>query len=332
MAREEDPSLRQAREVLRIEAESIFRLIDRVGESFSRAVELIYRCKGRVIVTGIGKSGLIGKKIVATLTSTGTQALFLHPVEGLHGDLGIVTKDDILLAISHSGETSELNMIIDSIRTLGVLSIAFTGNLSSTLARACEVVIDVGVDREACPFGLAPTSSSTAALAMGDALAVALIRKRNFQEKDFYKFHPGGSLGVRLRARVRDVMIGGALIPRVTSGMTVLEAIREIDEKNKGFVLVTDSRDALLGILTDGDVRRLIRHEKEFRDQPIDAFMTHSPKTIGDGISVAQAVEQMQREEITTLVVTDDENRLKGYIHLHDILGRGGTLKISMTD
>jgi arabinose-5-phosphate isomerase len=332
MAREEDPSLRQAREVLRIEAESIFRLIDRVGESFSRAVELIYRCKGRVIVTGIGKSGLIGKKIVATLTSTGTQALFLHPVEGLHGDLGIVTKDDILLAISHSGETSELNMIIDSIRTLGVLSIAFTGNLSSTLARACEVVIDVGVDREACPFGLAPTSSSTAALAMGDALAVALIRKRNFQEKDFYKFHPGGSLGVRLRARVRDVMIGGALIPRVSSGMTVLEAIREIDEKNKGFVLVTDSRDALLGILTDGDVRRLIRHEKEFRDQPIDAFMTHSPKTIGDGISVAQAVEQMQREEITTLVVTDDENRLKGYIHLHDILGRGGTLKISMTD
>ncbi|MBU3931707.1 MAG: KpsF/GutQ family sugar-phosphate isomerase [Proteobacteria bacterium] len=329
---EEDPSIRQAKEVLRIEAESIFQLIDRVGSEFSRAVDLIYGCTGRVIVAGIGKSGLIGRKIAATLTGTGTQALFLHPVEGLHGDLGIVTKDDILLAISHSGETGELNMIIESIRTLGVPRIAFTGDLSSTLARACDVVIDVGVNREACPFGLVPTSSSTAALAMGDALAVALIQKRNFQEKDFFKFHPAGSLGSRLRAKVRDVMIGGALIPHVVSGMTVLEAIREMDEKNKGFVLVTDRQETLLGILTDGDVRRLVRREREFRNQQIDAFMTPSPKTIRENISVAQAIEQMQREEITTLVVTDDANRLKGYIHLHDILGRGGTLKISIAD
>ena len=332
MRMEEDPSIRQAKEVLRIEAESIFQLIDRVGSEFSRAVDLIYGCTGRVIVAGIGKSGLIGRKIAATLTGTGTQALFLHPVEGLHGDLGIVTKDDILLAISHSGETGELNMIIESIRTLGVPRIAFTGDLSSTLARACDVVIDVGVNREACPFGLVPTSSSTAALAMGDALAVALIQKRNFQEKDFFKFHPAGSLGSRLRAKVRDVMIGGALIPHVVSGMTVLEAIREMDEKNKGFVLVTDRQETLLGILTDGDVRRLVRREREFRNQQIDAFMTPSPKTIRENISVAQAIEQMQREEITTLVVTDDANRLKGYIHLHDILGRGGTLKISIAD
>lgn len=332
MRMEEDQSIRQAKEVLRIEAESIFQLIDRVGSEFSRAVDLIYGCTGRVIVAGIGKSGLIGRKIAATLTGTGTQALFLHPVEGLHGDLGIVTKDDILLAISHSGETGELNMIIESIRTLGVPRIAFTGDLSSTLARACDVVIDVGVNREACPFGLVPTSSSTAALAMGDALAVALIQKRNFQEKDFFKFHPAGSLGSRLRAKVRDVMIGGALIPHVVSGMTVLEAIREMDEKNKGFVLVTDRQETLLGILTDGDVRRLVRREREFRNQQIDAFMTPSPKTIRENISVAQAIEQMQREEITTLVVTDDANRLKGYIHLHDILGRGGTLKISIAD
>jgi len=223
-------------------------------------------------------------------------------------------------------------MIIESIRTLGVPRIAFTGDLSSTLAHACDVVIDIGVNREACPFGLAPTSSSTAALAMGDALAVALIKKRNFQEKDFFKFHPGGNLGSRLSAKVRDVMIGGALIPHVVSGMTVLEAIREMDEKNKGFVLVTDRQETLLGILTDGDVRRLVRREREFRNQQIDAFMTPSPKTIRENISVAQAIEQMQREEITTLVVTDDANRLKGYIHLHDILGRGGTLKISITD
>jgi arabinose-5-phosphate isomerase len=329
---EEDRSIQQAKEVLRIEAESIFNLIERVGESFSSAVELIYRCKGRVIIAGIGKSGLIGRKIVATLTSTGTQALFLHPVEGLHGDLGIVTKEDVLLAISHSGETTELNMIIDSIRDIGVSRIAFTGNLTSTLARACDVVIDVGVAKEACPFGLAPTSSSTAALAMGDALAVALIQRRNFQEKDFFKFHPGGNLGSRLRARVRDVMISGALIPRVGDSVSVLEAIREMDEKNKGFVLVTDRDDTLVGILTDGDIRRLVRTGGDFRNERISAFMTRTPKTIRETVSVARAVEQMQRDEITTLVVTDSDNRLRGYVHLHDILGRGGTLKITLAE
>jgi arabinose-5-phosphate isomerase len=329
---EEDRSIIEAKDVLRIEAESILHLIDKVGESFSRAVELIYRSKGRVIVTGIGKSGLIGRKIVATLTSTGTLALFLHPVEGLHGDLGIVTKDDVFLAISHSGETAELNMIIDSIRSTGVPLIAFTGNLSSTLASACEVVIDVGVAKEACPFGLTPTSSSTAALAMGDALAVALIHRRNFQEKDFYKFHPGGNLGSRLRARVGDVMLGGAHIPRVSADAPVLEAIREMDQKNKGFVLVTHGDDTLLGILTDGDIRRLVRTGQSFRDEQIGVFMTRNPKTIRENISVAQAIEFMQRDEITTLVVTDAANHLKGYIHIHDLLGRGGTLKITVAE
>jgi len=329
---ETDESIRQAKEVLQLEAESILMLIDRVGQDFSRAVELIYHCTGRVIVAGIGKSGLIGRKIVATLTSTGTQALFLHPVEGLHGDLGIVTKDDVLVAISNSGETDELNMIVDSIRAIGVPRIAFTGNLSSTLARSCDIVIDVGVAREACPFGLAPTSSSTAALAMGDALAVALIHRRNFQEKDFFKFHPGGSLGSRLRAKIRDVMICGNQIPRVDIGATVLDAIREMDEMNKGFVLVTDVTDKLLGILTDGDVRRLVRTGLDFRNQRIDTLMTRSPKSIRDNISVALTVETMQRMEITTLVVTDDENRIKGYVHLHDILGRGGTLKMTLSE
>jgi arabinose-5-phosphate isomerase len=329
---EEDRSIIEAREVLRIEAESILHLIDRIGESFSRGVELIYRSKGRVIVTGIGKSGLIGRKIVATLTSTGTLALFLHPVEGLHGDLGIVTKDDVFLAISHSGETTELNMIIDSIRDLGVPRIAFTGNPSSSLALACDVVIDVGVAKEACPFGLTPTSSSTAALAMGDALAVALIQRRNFQEKDFYKFHPGGNLGSRLRARVRDVMLSDSQIPLVGCDVSVLEAIREMDQKNKGFVLVTDGEHILQGILTDGDIRRLVRTGQDFRNEPIGAFMTRKPKTIREHISVAQAIEYMQRDEITTLVVTDATNHLKGYIHIHDLLGRGGTLKITLAE
>lgn len=329
---ERDESIRQAKEVLRLEGESILRLIDRVGEDFSRAVELIFQSRGRVIVAGIGKSGLIGKKIVATLTSTGTQALFLHPVEGLHGDLGIVTKEDILIAISHSGETDELNIIVDSIRDVGVPRIAFTGNLSSSLARSCDIVIDVGVTREACPFGLAPTSSSTAALAMGDALAVALIHRRNFQEKDFFKFHPGGSLGSRLRAKIRDVMIHGSEIPRVPTGANLLDAIRVMDESNKGFVIVTDATDRLLGILTDGDVRRLVRTGLDFNNQPVDALMTRSPKSIQDNISVAMTVEMMQRMEITTLVVTDDQNRIKGYVHLHDILGRGGTLRMTLSE
>jgi arabinose-5-phosphate isomerase len=325
-------SIQEAKEVLRIEAESILRLIDRVGDPFAKAVDLIYRSKGRVIVAGIGKSGLIGRKIVATMTSTGTQALFLHPVEGLHGDLGIVTREDVLLAISYSGETVELNLVIDSVRPLGLPRIALTGNLRSTLARQCDVVIDVGVEKEACPFGLAPTSSSTAALAMGDALAVALIHRRNFQEKDFYKFHPGGNLGSRLRAKVGDVMIGIAQTPRVDKDAFVRNAIRELDEKNKGFVLVTGRNDTLTGILTDGDLRRLVRSERDFLDERIEAVMTCNPKSVAESISVAQAIEQMQRAEITTLAVTDAGNRLKGYIHLHDLLGRGGTLRMTLAE
>jgi arabinose-5-phosphate isomerase len=188
------------------------------------------------------------------------------------------------------------------------------------------------VAREACPFGLAPTSSSTAALAMGDALAVALIHRNKFQEKDFFKFHPGGNLGARLRAKVRDVMISGEQIPRVYEETLILDAIKKMDEKNKGFVIVVDRMETLLGILTDGDVRRLVRRQKNFLDQQIDAFMTRAPKTIHEEISVAQAIEYMQQEEITTLVVTDEAARLKGYIHLHDILGRGGTLKITLSE
>jgi arabinose-5-phosphate isomerase len=327
----ENSSLRRAREVLKIEAESILQLIDKIDGRFVKAVDIIYKSKGRVIVTGIGKSGLIGKKIVATLTSTGTQAIFLHPVEGMHGDLGIVTKDDVMLAISNSGETNELNMIISSVRQIGAPLIAFTGQLSSSLALASDVVIDVGVTREACPFGLAPTSSTTAALAMGDALAVALIEKKNFNEKDFYKFHPGGNLGVRLRAKVREVMIQGEQIPKVISGAAFTAAIEEIDKKNKGFVLITDTENHLLGILTDGDLRRLIRQGANFQDHAIDDFMTRSPKTIEENTSVARAIETMQQREITTLAVVDNNRRLKGYVHLHDILGRGGTLQISVS-
>ncbi|MDD5170373.1 MAG: KpsF/GutQ family sugar-phosphate isomerase [Syntrophales bacterium] len=326
----DDISLARAKDVLKVEAESILKLVDKLDHNFTEAVDAIYRSKGRVIVTAIGKSGIIGKKIAATLTSTGTPSLFLHPVEGMHGDLGIVNKEDVIIAISNSGETQELNTIVHSIRRLGVNLIVFTGNTKSTLARLGDIVIDVGVDREACPFGLAPTSSSTAALAMGDALAVALIEKRDFSEKDFYKFHPGGNLGSRLRAKVRDIMIKGAQIPKVLSGTPISQAIEIMDERNKGFVLVTDDKGILLGILTDGDLRRLVRSGRRLKSQSIDEFMTRNPKSIDENVSLAATIEAMQRDEITTFVVVNGKNKLKGYIHLHDILGRGGSLKMSV--
>jgi arabinose-5-phosphate isomerase len=326
----DDSSIQRAREVLKIEAESILQLIDKVNENFNKAVDIICRSQGRVIVAGIGKSGLIGKKIVATLTSTGTQAIFLHPVEGMHGDLGLVTREDVLIAISNSGETPELNLLIDSVRVIGASLIAFTGDPGSTLARACDVVIDIGVEKEACPFGLAPTSSTTAALAMGDALAVVLIERKGFNEADFYKFHPGGNLGLRLRAKVREVMVEGEMVPRVLPEVSSLEALAEMDSKNLGFVLIADRKELLLGILTDGDLRRLIRKGHNFSVSRIDEIMTPSPRIIEENASVAEAIEIMQRHEITTLVVVNKKQELKGYIHLHDLLGRGGSLRISI--
>jgi len=323
-------SLKQAREVLKIEAECILGLIPKLDQNFSKAVETIFGAKGRVIVSGIGKSGLIGRKIVATFTSTGTPAIFLHPVEGMHGDLGIVTKGDVLIAISNSGETAELNELIARIGPIGLPLITMTGNPKSTLGRASGIVIDVGVAREACPFGLAPTSSTTAALAMGDALAVALTEKRNFGEKDFLKFHPGGTLGQRLMSQVKEAMITGERIPRVFAGAPALEAVNEIDRRNQGFVLITDRKDHLKGILTDGDVRRCVKRGVRFESIPVDDVMTTSPRTIDENATLAKTVETMETLEITTLVVTGKSNRLKGYIHLHDIFGRGGTLRMSV--
>ena len=324
-------AIERAKEVLKIEAQSILSLINKIDGNFARAVNMIFQCKGRVIITGIGKSGLIGRKIVATLTSTGTQALFLHPVEGIHGDLGIVTREDILLAISNSGETRELLPIISSVRHIGAPIISFTGVLFSTLAKNSDIVIDVSVEKEACPFGLAPTSSSTAALAMGDALAVALIDKRKFREKDFYKFHPGGSLGARLRATVRDAMIVGDRIPRVLTHTPARQAIVEIDRMNVGFVLVTDKKNNLMGILTDGDVRRMVSRGLSFEGLTIDDVMTANPKTIDEKASLAETVEFMQKKEITSLGVVNEKKKLIGYVHLHDIFGRGGSVNISLT-
>lgn len=312
----------QAKEVLRIEAESILSLMERLGKAFEQAVHLILASKGRVILTGIGKSGLIGRKISATLNSTGTPSLFLHPVEAIHGDLGMVTSDDIVIAISNSGHTAEINTILPILRSMGAKIIAFTGNPDSPMTRHCDLVIDVGVEREACPMGLAPTASTTAALAMGDALAVVLIKHRRFGREDFRRFHPGGSLGERLGVRVREIMRTERRIPVVSLGSTVAQAVEEINAKGIGATLVLSEDRTLAGIVTDGDLRRMLSTTRRINDQTVEKVMSPHPKTIHEDQTAAEALGLMEFYAITHLVVLDREKRVIGLVHLHDLLGR----------
>jgi len=316
--------IEQAKEVLKIEAEGILNLIDKIDESFRKAIQMIYSTPGRVIVTGIGKSGLVGRKIVATFSSTGTPSLFLHPAEGMHGDLGMITSGDIVLAISNSGETEEVNLLIPSIKRIGVKLVSLTGEVSSTLAKKSDITLDIGVQREACPLGLVPTASTTAALAMGDALAVALLNKREFKEKDFRLFHPGGSLGARLMVKVRDVMLKGKDIPTVFENMSVKQAITRINERNLGFTLVINEKNVLKGIITDGDLRRHIQNTaKNLLGKPANKIMTSSPKSIEADKLAHQALNLMEKHGITVLVIKDKIDRVEGIVHLHDLLGRG---------
>lgn len=315
--------INEARDVLQIEAEGLLNLSDRVGPKFAEAVQLIYKARGRVIVTGIGKSGIVGRKIVATLNSTGTKALFLHPVEAMHGDLGMVSPNDVVLALSSSGETEELNVILPTLKNLGTRIIAFTGNPASTLARSSDLVVYAGVEREACPLGLAPTASTTAMLALGDALAVVLINRRKLQPEDFHRFHPGGALGERLRVPIEAIMRTGTRIPRVNTGTSLADALTEMDAKALGAVLVMNDTAQLVGIVTDGDLRRaLCRHEKLW-EKPVEAVMSPDPKTIQVNGSVANALEIMERHEITVLPVSGARGELIGILHLHDLLGKG---------
>ncbi|MCJ7830416.1 MAG: KpsF/GutQ family sugar-phosphate isomerase, partial [Desulfobacterales bacterium] len=268
----------KAIEVLKIEAEGILQLADQIDHRFTEMVELICSCKGRLIVGGIGKSGIIGRKIVATLNSTGTRSLFLHPVEAMHGDLGMVCPDDIFVALSNSGETEEINLLVPSIRRIGCRIIAFTGNTDSTLARHSDIVINTRVNREACSLGLAPTASTTALLAMGDALAVVLSSKKHFNSSDFRRFHPGGSIGQRLSMEVRDIMLTGDDVPRVGRGVTVEATIAEMDRLGLGVTLIVHDDETLAGILTDGDLRRLILRRKSFMKLKVEAVMTPNPR------------------------------------------------------
>jgi arabinose-5-phosphate isomerase len=314
--------IEQVKEVLKIEAQGILDLIDRVGPEFEDAVKMILRAKGRVILTGMGKSGLVGRKISATLNSTGTPSLFMHPAEAIHGDLGMVTKDDIVLAISNSGTTQEINKLLPIIKQMGARIISFTGGLNSPMAKVSDVIIDVGVEREACPMGLAPTTSTTATLAMGDALAVVLIKLRQFSQKDFKRFHPGGNLGDRLTTKVKEVMFTDDNMPVVKAGTLVKEAIMEIDTKGIGATIVVDNEQRLLGILTDGDLRRALIRQKDIHSMKVEDVMTVAPKSIDEESSAAEALGVMELYGITHLVVLDRENKLKGVLHLHDLLGR----------
>ncbi len=316
-------SLEKAKAVLRIEAEGILALIDQLGPDFLTAVDLIMACPGRVVITGIGKSGIIGQKIAATLNSTGTPSLFLHPVEAMHGDLGIVASHDVVIAISNSGETVELNILLPSFKKRGVKIIAMTGAVNSTLAQTSEAVISIAVPKEACPLGLAPTASTTATLAMGDALAVVLLDQKQFNASDFRRNHPGGSLGERLKIQVSDAMMLGEEMPTVLADSTLRKAIGVLNEKNLGAVLVMKSAQEIVGIVTDGDIRRLVSNGQNPDTTPLNEIMTTEPKTISQGLLVADAVSIMQRHEITILPVTDNEQRLIGILHLHDLLGKG---------
>ncbi len=320
----EQALIEQAREVLQIEAQSILGLMDQIGSSFAEAVNLILKARGRVILTGMGKSGLVARKISATLNSTGTKSFFLHPAEAIHGDLGMATSDDILLAISNSGHTAEINKILPILKQMKVTIISFTGGLDSPMALHSDLVIDVSVEREACPLGLAPTASTTGALAMGDALAVVLLKSRHFSKKDFRRFHPGGSLGERLSLKVRDVMVTDDHVPMVFLGSEISKALNEINAKKMGATLVVNGDRMLAGIISDGDLRRALTRHGDINRFKVEEIMSRRPKTVDENATSAEAIALMELSAITHLIIVDAHQRVKGMVHLHDLLGREG--------
>lgn len=308
-----------AKRVLRIEAEAIAGLIDRLDERFEKAVELLHACKGRVVVTGLGKSGLIGRKIAATLASTGTPSLFLHAADALHGDLGVMAAGDVLLAVSSSGETEEMVDLIEPAKRVGVQIVAMTSNPRSTLAAASDIVLDIAVKEEACSLNLAPTASTAAALAMGDALAIALLDRREFKEEDFAALHPAGRLGKKLR-RIESLMHTGNDLPRVLPGAKMPDVIYEMSSKGLGLAAVAQQDGKLLGIITDGDLRRVMQRRKEnVLDLAAVDCMTKNPVTMPRTELAAAALRLMEEKKITSVLVVDAAGRLEGVVHLHDL-------------
>ncbi len=320
----QDEIIKEGKRVVEIEAKEVSKLEERIDENFAKAVEILFECKGRVVLTGMGKSGIIAKKIAATMASTGTPAFFLHPAEGVHGDLGMLTRGDVVIAISNSGKTKEILDIIPVVKRLGLKLIALTGNKNSELAKKSDVVLDVSVTQEACPLGLAPTSSTTVALVMGDALAMALLKKKGFKRDDFALVHPAGSLGKRLTLKVEDLMHEDEEIPAVKEDTLMKDVVIEISSKRLGMTVVVDEDFKLKGIITDGDLRRFIeKFGKAMFDAKAKELMTKDPKVIKRDSLAVEALNLMEKYSITSLVVTDENNKVEGVIHLHDILKAG---------
>ena len=309
-----------AERVLRLEADSVLALVPRLDDRFLAAVDLLYRCRGRVIVTGMGKSSHVARKIAATMASTGTPAYFLHPAEGVHGDVGMVAPGDVVVVFSNSGETDELLAVLPAIKRLAVPVVLLTGNAGSSLARQADVVVDVGVREEACPMNLAPTSSTTAALAMGDALAMALLDLRGLRPEDYAALHPAGALGWRALVKVRDLMHSGEAVPVVAESATMKQALEEMTEKRRGMTTVVDAEGRLVGIITDGDLRRLQLAGGPLLDRRAGECMSRNPKRIGADALAAAALAMMEAHQITSLIIADEAGRPAAFIHLHDIL------------
>jgi arabinose-5-phosphate isomerase len=310
--------LARAREVLETEAAAILALVDRLDHRFEEAVRLILECRGRVIVTGMGKSGIICRKIAATFASTGTPAFFLHPAEAIHGDLGVIQSDDVVVALSRSGETDEILRLLETIKRLGARLVTITGNCRSTLGKAADVALDCGVSREACPLNLVPTASTTAALALGDALAMTLLVAKGFRQEDFANLHPGGKLGKRLM-RVEQLMHAGQEAPIVGSDTRMHDVMYEMSRKGLGMTCVVDDARRLIGIITDGDLRRHMINGPNFLERSAADVMTRQPVTVRRETLAAEALHVLEQRKITSIVVVDDAEEVQGVVHLHDL-------------
>ncbi len=318
-----DDIIKKGCEVIRIEAEAVANLENRINEDFAKAVTVMENCKGRVVLTGMGKSGLIARKIVATLNSTGTAAIYLHPTDALHGDLGMVRQEDVVILISKSGETEEVFNLVPMLKRLNVTLIGMTGNGDSSIASMCDIILNVAVKEEACPHDLAPTASTTATLAMGDALSVALLEKRGFTAEDFAYLHPGGSLGKRLSLKIKEIMITGESIPVVNESSSIKDVIFEITSKRLGTTCVVNNIGKLTGIITDGDLRRLLEKTWDIKNLTAKNIMTKNPKVMEQDFLASSALHQMENFKITSLVITDGGEKPIGIVHLHDLINLG---------
>ncbi len=315
--------IEKAKQVLKIESEAIRSLIDRIDDSFVKTVNLLDKCKGRVVITGIGKSGIIGKKISSTLASIGIPSFFLHAAEAVHGDIGMITKKDMIIAISNSGESKEILNLLPAIKRFNIILVSLTGKINSSLAKKSDIVLNISVAEEACPLGLVPTASTTATLALGDALAMALLDKRGFKKEDFAVFHPGGSLGKKLLIRVKDIMHTGNKIPKLYKTALLKDVIFEISSKKLGITIVVDKEDKVVGIITDGDLRRLLEKKRDIFKTKAEKIMTKNPKIVEKNNLAARALQIMEKYSISSLIITNENKNPTGIIHLHDILKAG---------